>query len=137
MKKSKKKTPQLIDFELIGSPNIGYLTVAEHPLNIPFPIKRTYWTYFTPNNVERGHHGHHELEQVIIAVCGIIKFELESVDGEKFSFVLNNPNVGLYIPKKYWRIINFSHNSVLLCLASIEYDEKDYIRDYVEFKKLK
>lgn len=128
--------PHLIEFSSIGSAELGYLTVAEFPSNIPFPIKRTYWTYFTPNKIERGNHGHKELEQIIIAVNGIIEFDLESINGEKFNFILNNPNKGLFIPKKYWRVIHFSHNAVMLCLASLEYDKDDYIRNYDDFKNL-
>lgn len=128
------KHPYIIDLKSIGSPELGYLTVAEFPLNIPFPIKRTYWTYFTPHNVERGNHGHKELEQIIVAVNGIIAFDLESRDGKKFNFKLDNPDKGLFIPKKYWRIIHFSHNAVMLCMASLEYDKDDYIRNYDDFK---
>jgi len=43
----------------------------------------------------------------------------------------------LYIPRLYWRTIKFSHNAVLMCLASMEYDEQDYIRSYEEFKLLR
>ncbi|MEY4573390.1 MAG: hypothetical protein RLZ10_2680, partial [Bacteroidota bacterium] len=45
-----------------------------------------------------------------------------------------DPKKGLYLPPFVWRDIQFSHNSVLLCLASLEYDERDYLRDYKEFK---
>ena len=37
------------------------------------------------------------------------------------------------IPKMYWREISFSQNAVLLCIASMPYDETDYIRDFNEF----
>ena len=129
--------PQLIDLKSIGSPDLGYLTVAEFPANIPFPIKRTYWTYFTPHNVERGNHGHKELEQIIVAVNGIIEFELESTVGDKYKFTLDNPQKGLYIPKRYWRVLHFSHSAVMLCMASLEYNPDDYIRNYEDFKKFK
>jgi len=129
--------PRIIDLKSIGSSDLGYITVAEFPNNIPFEIKRTYWTYYTPNNVERGNHAHKKLQQIIVAVAGIIEFDLESIQGEKFKFKLDNPNQGLYIPIEYWRVIHFSHSAVLLCLASLEYDVNDYIRDYQEFKNLK
>ena len=135
--KTKVQQPHIIDLKSIGSSYLGYITVAEFPKNIPFEIKRTYWTYYTPNNVERGNHAHKELQQIIVAVAGVIEFDLESIQGDKFNFKLDNPNQGLYIPKEYWRVIHFSHSAVLLCLASLEYDIADYIRDYNEFKKLK
>jgi hypothetical protein len=32
-----------------------------------------------------------------------------------------------------WREISFSHNAVLMCLASENFNESDYIRNYQEF----
>ncbi|WMX15211.1 FdtA/QdtA family cupin domain-containing protein [Aureispira sp. CCB-E] len=129
------KKPYQIQFEQIGAPHLGYISVAEIQDNIPFEIKRVYWTYFTPNHVERGNHSHRALEQVIICVAGTIYFEFESVGGETFEFELDEPSQGIYVPSGYWRRMKFSHNAVLVCMASQLYDEADYIRDYNEFKK--
>jgi hypothetical protein len=128
--------PYIIDFPKIGNPEPGYISVAEAQKNIPFDIKRVYWTYFTPNEVKRGGHSHKKLNQFIFAVSGIITFKIEDALGNKEQFILDNPSKGLFIPEKIWRDIEFSHNAVLLCLASEVYDEKDYIRDYNEFKSL-
>ena len=130
------KMPKLINFKKIGSPNLGYISVGENHENIPFEIKRVYWTYFTPNEVLRGGHAHKKLNQVIFAVSGIITFTTEDLQGNKETFVLDTPNKGLFLPEKYWRDIQFSHNAVLLCLASEVYTAEDYIRDYDEFKNL-
>ncbi|RZK34660.1 MAG: WxcM-like domain-containing protein [Hymenobacter sp.] len=127
--------PRLIELAKIGSPTLGYITVSQNS-ELPFAIKRVYWTYFTPDSVIRGHHAHHELEQLIFATSGRIEFTLEGLDGQEELFVLDSPNVGLYIPSYYWRTIKFSHNAVLMCLASMEYVEGEYIRDYEEFKAL-
>lgn len=126
--------PHIIEFDKIGSPNLGYISVAEIEHNIPFDIKRVYWTYFTPNHIKRGHHAHKNLMQVIVCVNGIIEFTLEDSKGNTMFFKLDQPNSGLFIPKGYWREIQFSHNAVLLCLASEKYIESDYIRNYEEFK---
>ena len=128
--------PYIIELEKIGNPSLGYITVAEYQKNIPFEIKRVYWTYFTPNEVLRGGHAHKKLNQVIFAVSGIITFTTEDLQGNKETFVLDTPNKGLFLPEKYCRDIQFSHNSVLICLASEVYTSEDYIRDYNEFKKL-
>lgn len=130
------KQPQLIAFNKIGDPSLGYISVAEQNDNIPFKIKRVYWTYFTPNHVKRGNHAHKQLQQVIVAVSGIIEFTLIDKKNKKQKFVLDNPDKGLYIPKGYWREIKFSHNAVLLCLASEKYDANDYIRDFEYFLNL-
>jgi len=126
--------PCFFEIGSIGESSLGYISVAEVSKNIPFEIKRVYWTYYTPNNVIRGKHAHRELQQIIFAVSGEIKLKTEDKYGNKVDFVLNDPKKGLYLPPFVWRDIQFSHNAVLLCLASLEYDERDYFRDYKEFK---
>lgn len=127
--------PKYFVINEIGDSTLGYIAIAEYPGTIPFEIKRVYWTYFTPNNVIRGHHAHKRLEQIIFAVSGIITFSTEDRNGVRQEFVLDSPNKGLYIPPLVWREIKFSHNAVLVCLASMEYSAEDYIRDYDEFRK--
>lgn len=131
------KKPEIITLNKIGSPNLGYISVAENEENIPFKIEKVYWTYYTPQDVTRGGHAHVDLQQVIVAVSGIITFYTEDLQGKKMEFVLDSPEKALYIPQKIWRDIKFSHNAVLLCLASEKYTEEDYIRDYADFLKLK
>ena len=125
------KKPHLVPFSKIGSSPLGFITVAE---DLPFEIKRVYWTYYTPHEVIRGQHAHKALEQFIFAVSGSIKLELEDLKGNKATFILDSPEIGLYIPPLHWRTIQFSHNAVLLCLASMPYEEADYIRSYSDFK---
>ncbi|KQT22955.1 dTDP-6-deoxy-3,4-keto-hexulose isomerase [Chryseobacterium sp. Leaf405] len=126
-----------INLDKIGSSSLGFITVAENLKNVPFEIKRVYWTYYTPQDVIRGGHAHRNLEQIIVAVSGIIEFNTEDKEGNKETFILDNPSTGLYLPKLIWRDIKFSHNAVLLCLASEFYTENDYFRDYNDFKKYK
>jgi hypothetical protein len=126
--------PHIINLNKIGSPELGYITISEAQKDVPFDIKRVYWTYYTPQDVSRGGHAHKNLQQLIVAVAGTITFNTEDKNGKKEVFVLDSPNTGLYIPKLVWRDIKFSHSAVLLCLASELYDEDDYFRDYQDFK---
>ncbi len=128
--------PCLLSLPSIGDSAVGYITVSEASKNIPFEVKRVYWTYYTPQNVIRGFHAHKALQQVIFAVSGSIKFTVETSAGNREEFLLDAPNKGLYLPPFTWREIQFSHNAVLLCLASEHYDENDYIRNYDDFKSL-
>lgn len=132
-----KTKPKFIKLNSIGSSELGYITVAEYQKNVPFEIKRVYWTYYTPNQVSRGHHAHKALEQLIFAVSGTIEFQLINQKGEKYNYLLDTPDKGLYIPSLQWRTIKFSHSAVLLCLASEIYEEDDYIRDYDDFLNFK
>ncbi|MGV3459685.1 MAG: sugar 3,4-ketoisomerase [Flavobacterium sp.] len=126
--------PYLIKFPKIGQPALGYISIAERE-NLPFVPKRVYWTYYTPEEVERGGHSHFDLEQVLVAVAGRIFITTELENGDKQEFLLESPDVGVFIPKRCWRTMKYSHNAVQMCIASIEYDPADYIREYDEFLK--
>ena len=53
-------------------------------------------------------------------------------------YLLNRPNIGLYIPPMIWAAqYKYSPDAVLLVLASAPYDPDDYIRDYNEYLALK
>jgi hypothetical protein len=129
------KDPYIIEFAKIGKPAEGYISVAEKN-TLPFSVKRIYWTYYTPESVERGGHAHYELEQILVAVSGRIIVGIETIDRKKFEFVLDNPSIGLYVPKSVWRTLKYTHNAVQMCIASMEYSESDYIRNYSDFKSI-
>ena len=131
-----KTIPTIINFPKIGDSSLGYISMAENE-NLPFKVNRIYWTYFTPEEVERGAHAHHNLEQILIAVAGKIVVNTEMPDGSKESFVLSSPNQGVFLPKYSWHVMQYSHNAVQMCIASMVYEEKDYIRDYNDFKRVK
>jgi hypothetical protein len=128
-----KQYPFLIQFPSIGDSTLGYLSVAEQLSAIPFEIARVYWTYYTPQNVSRGGHANMEKELVLVAVAGTINVSTELSDGYKHSFVLNSPDIGLYIPKKCWHTMQYSHSAVQMVIASNLYSEADYVRDYQSF----
>ncbi len=130
-----KSKPYLIELKSIGNSTEGYLTVAEELNDVPFDIKRVFWSYYTPQMITRGRHAHYRLEQVLIAVSGKIIVTNESIEGETTVHVLEEPNIGLYIPPMYWHVIQFSHNAVMMSLASTLYEEDDYILDYEAFLK--
>ena len=70
-----------------------------------------------------------------MSVAGKIVITTELKNGEKEEFILDSPNVGLFIPKMCWRTMKYTHNAVQMCIASNEYEEVDYIRDYEDFLK--
>ena len=129
------KEPHIMTFPKIGNSVQGYIAVAENDY-LPFEVNRVYWTYFTPESVERGGHAHYQLEQILVAVAGKITINTEMPGGKKQSFVLESPNEGVYLPAYCWHIMKYSHNAVQMCIAGMAYDETDYIREYADFKKL-
>jgi hypothetical protein len=56
---------------------------------------------------------------------------------ERRSIELNQPHVGLFLPKLIWReLVNFSSGGICVVLASRPYEESDYIRDYDEYLRV-
>ena len=124
--------PFIIHFPKIGDSSLGYISLAEKD-NLPFIPKRIYWTYYTPEDIERGGHSHFNLQQILVAVAGKIIVTTELKNGTKQEFILDAPNIGLFIPKMCWRTMRYTHNAVQMCIASNEYEVADYIRNYDDF----
>ena len=115
----------------------GNISIAENNINLPFEVKRVFYTYDIPGGVDRGAHAHKECHQFLIAASG--SFEVEMDDGiNKRTIVLNRPYYGLHLPPGIWASEkSFSSGSVCLVLASQGYEEEDYIREYTQFVKYK
>jgi hypothetical protein len=128
--------PHLVDFSRIGDPQVGYISFAQNGGTLPFDIQRVFWTYFTPEEVVRGRHAHHNTQMILIAAAGRIVVNTELVDGSLDIFVLEKPHQGVYLPTLCWHTMQYSHNAVQLVLASGPYVESDYIRDYKAFKSM-
>lgn len=129
---------KLIDLHRIDLTS-GSLTAINSNIDIPFEINRVYYLYDVPNNSDRGAHAHKDLAQLIVAASG--SFEIDMFDGVNTrSFILRQPDEGLFVPPGLWRDLkNFSGGGVCLVLASLSYDESDYIRSikkFYEFKNL-
>jgi len=127
---------RLIDLPKIVDPR-GNLSFFENSNQIPFDIKRTYWIYDVPGGEERGSHAFKKSHEFIVALSG--SFDVVLNDGQTIKKVnLNRSYYGLYVPNLLWRTLeNFSTNALALIVSSIEYDEKDYIRDFERFQKIK
>jgi oxalate decarboxylase/phosphoglucose isomerase-like protein (cupin superfamily) len=129
------------DCQIINLPRnrgqAGKLTPVSGGLHLPFDIARIYYLYDVPEGKARGGHAHKKLQQLIIPVTG--SFDLILDDGDKKRKIsLSQPNSGLYIPGHIWtRVVNFSAGSVCMVLASLPYDENEYIRDYDAFLQFK
>ena len=115
----------------------GNLSFIEEDSQLPFKIKRVYWIYDVPGGEVRGGHAFKETEELIVALSG--SFDVVLNDGDKeMRFHLNRSYNGVLVPKMIWRELdNFSTNSLAVIIASTEYNEGDYIRNFEEFKGLK
>jgi len=126
--------------KIINLPKIlddrGNITFLEGEDHIPFKIKRTYWIYDVPGGEIRGGHAYKSTHEFIIAISGSFDVVLDNFKETKI-YPLNRSYFGLYVPNMIWRKLeNFSTNSLCLILASDDYDESEYIRDYEMFKQI-
>jgi hypothetical protein len=135
------KATTVFDCNILQLPRVfnpaGSITAVNNSKEVPFNIERVYYLFDVPGGEARGGHAHKNLQQLIVAASG--SFDIIIDDGNvKRTFHLSRPYTGLYMPAGLWRELdNFSSGSICLVLASIQYDEADYIRDYVKFKEWK
>lgn len=129
--------PTINDCNIIQLPKIserkGAITPIYSSEHVPFQIERVFYLYDVPGGEGRGAHAHKALHQFIVSVMGA--FDVVMDDGkEKRRVRLDRAFYGLYIPPMIWaHEENFSSGGICLVLASMTYDENDYIRDYNDF----
>ena len=120
---------QKIKFPKISDPR-GNLTFLQNPQQIPFEIKRVFWTYNVPSGETRGGHAYKTQQEVIIALSGSFDVVITDAIGGEDRISMNRSFYGLYLPPLTWRYLdNFSSNAISLHISSSEYGEADYIRD--------
>lgn len=126
----------IIKIKTVTDDKLGSLSFFEGSKDVPFDIKRIYYTYNVPNGSMRGGHAHKSLSQLLFCPYGQIRVILD--DGiSKEDVVLDSPSKGLIISNGIWRDMAWEKENAVLCVAaSGYYDENDYIRNYDEFKKL-
>ncbi|HBE42984.1 MAG TPA: hypothetical protein DDW27_17630 [Bacteroidales bacterium] len=135
------KKKRIISPLLINLPKFldqrGNLSFIEEGTHIPFNIRRVYWIYDVPGGETRGGHAFKDTEELIVALSG--SFDVVLNDGVKeYRYPLNRSYYGLLVPLMTWRVMeNFSTNSLALVIASTDYNQDDYIRDFSTFQRLK
>ncbi|QOS70055.1 FdtA/QdtA family cupin domain-containing protein [Eggerthella guodeyinii] len=124
---------EVLEIKTVASGESGSLSFVESDHDIPFEIKRIYYTYEVPVGFRRGKHAHRQLDQLLFCPNGCIEVYLD--DGSKqTSVMLDSPSKGLLLHSMIWReMVWRKENSLLVVAASDFYDESDYIRDYDDF----
>jgi hypothetical protein len=126
--------PKIINLPKIQDPR-GNLTFLQYPSQVPFEIKRTWWTYDVPGGEVRGGHAYKTQQEIIIALSGSFDVIISNIDGSTEKFSLNRSYYGLYLPPKTWReITNFSTNALALHISSEFFSQDDYVRNFDELK---
>lgn len=111
----------------------GSLVSGEVSSHIPFEPRRFFSVMHVPSKDVRGAHAHRHCEQFLVCQAGSVAVVVD--DGHvREEVVLEDPQHGLYVPPMVWSVqYRYSHDAILLVLASDPYEPRDYIRDYDEF----
>ncbi|MGE3651411.1 MAG: FdtA/QdtA family cupin domain-containing protein [Reyranellaceae bacterium] len=107
----------------------------ETGIDLDFTIRRAFWIHGVPVGQPRGHHAHREVRLAMIAVAGGADLVLD--DGSARETVrLDRPDRAMLVEPWVWHeLVDFAASSVVLVLASANYAEADYIRDYDTFRR--
>tara|TARA_X000000950_G_scaffold262452_1_gene333709 strand:+ start:4691 stop:5071 length:381 start_codon:yes stop_codon:yes gene_type:complete len=119
---------KLINFDFIEKAKIN---VYE---NFPkdFQLKRVFIVN-GKNGEVRGDHAHKKCTQILICISGEVIVDIN----KKEKVVLSIPSEGLIIPPLIWSSQRYvTDKSMLMVLCDYKYDEKDYIRNYLEYLKI-
>lgn len=125
----------MVHAEIINLPKIedprGNLTFLQNFDQIPFEIKRVFWTYDVPGGEIRGGHAYRSQQEIIIALSGSFDVVVKDKQGKEKKYSLSRSYYGLYLPANTWRHMeNFSTNALGVHLSSSLFNQSDYIRDF-------
>jgi UDP-2-acetamido-3-amino-2,3-dideoxy-glucuronate N-acetyltransferase len=111
----------------------GSLVSGEVNSTIPFEPRRFFSVMYVPSKDVRGAHAHRKCKQFLVCQAGSVSVVID--DGRvREEVVLTDPQYGLYVPPMIWSVqYRYTHDAILLVLASDPYEPDDYIRDYDEY----
>jgi dTDP-4-dehydrorhamnose 3,5-epimerase-like enzyme len=113
----------------------GNLIITEFD-DLPFFPKRLFIQSVHRDGVTRGGHAHQNCDQIFLPLNGEVQVNIET-SSKTLSFFLEDPTLGLYVPKMNWASEYFKLRSTkLLVLASEKYSQSDYIKSLIDFRKV-
>ena len=113
----------------------GTLIPISFKKNIPFKVKRIFFILGEKNFI-RGDHAHKKCSQFLIPILGKINVSIENKNGIIKKNLDHKKKEGYLLKPLTWCKIKFlSKNSILMVACDMEYDFKDYIEKYKDFKK--
>ena len=111
----------------------GTLGYMEFKKQIPFISKRLFFMFGMPEGATRGGHAHRNCQQYLFIVKGQVRVTCKT-KSHNTSVLLNKPDKGIFIDSKIWcELSDFTNDTIIVVLASEEFNEDDYIRDWDQF----
>jgi hypothetical protein len=128
------KNPILIPFSHFDDGR-GSLSIIDQLAVNFFSPQRIFFQYRIPEKTIRGEHAHKTCQQIIVSLTGSCRVTLENSFGTWVQ-ELRPLEFALFIPEMTWSAQDYvDSGSSLLVLASREFEEDDYIRNYLDFKR--
>lgn len=101
---------------------------------LPFRPLRAFVITGVPAKEVRGNHAHRRCAQALWVVRGAFRVRLTDRQGVSDEKILPANEAAIYVPAWTWvQLWAGDQGDVLLVLASLPYDESDYVRDPGEF----
>jgi len=114
----------------------GKLIPINFNRNFPIKVKRIFYIYGKKNHY-RGDHAHKKCKQLFIPVSGSISLIMKSNDKEEIITLNSKNNKSILVPNLVWCRLKFlTKNSIVLVACDRNYEFKDYIEKYKDFKKI-
>lgn len=112
---------ELVALQTIPMPN-GVLGVAEVSKHIGFPVHRVYYIKEVPTGHSRGGHGHRALRQCFLCLRGGVTLTVAKGGKQQTVRLGHEPQAAIVGPGAWRDLSDFSEDSVVIVLASDEYD---------------
>ena len=127
------KKSGIVPRTLVAEGSRGGLFASEEK-QLPFRVRRVYAISGVGEGISRGGHAHKQNDQAMFVLRGALTLHLD--DGEDTQSVrLSNTDEGVRLAPMLWHSMDdFTEDCVVLVLASLPFDESDYIHDYNTFK---
>lgn len=131
------KNSGLIKLQTFSDEPDGDLTIGEVGKQIPFKIKRFYFTnrLHHPGAI-RGKHTHYKAQQIIICLSGYFTLHLDDGKSQQVIIMDNHTWAVKLGPMLWHEMTGFSRNCTILTVSDSLYEEADYIREYQKFLKI-
>ena len=113
----------------------GTLSSLQFKETLDFLPERIFLLSAINDSVIRGNHAHKKCKQFIYVMHGSVKVTIHN-GRESAQSILNSDGKGLLLDSLIWtRLENFSSNTLVMVIASDNYDDTDYIHNWEDFMK--
>lgn len=107
--------------------------VGQYPDQLPFEPVRFFVISSVPKGTSRGQHAHKSNQQILVCLSGGLTSKFH--DGQLWEKFRLRPNgEALHVPPMHFgELYDFLPGTILLVLASEEFDSEEYINVFEEF----